>query len=222
MATWVTRLTKMPGVTTASGESSPSATLARTCIAPDALGLGPETVAGDLPWERLSQLDAGAWHSRAWVGEPVPTLDNMARYCLHNGYHLNIEIKPTPGQEALTGRVVAEHVAHLWRNADVPPLLTSFQPPALAAARSAAPARPQGLLLDTLPTDWLTRAQALGCIAVVCNHALWNPDTVAQASAAGLKTLSYTVNDEWAAERLWALKTDGIITDRVDLFSPEP
>jgi glycerophosphoryl diester phosphodiesterase len=43
---------------------------------------------------------------------------------------------------------------------------------------------------------------------------------VAQARDAGLRTLSYTVNDEWAAERLIALGTDGIITDRVDLFSP--
>jgi hypothetical protein len=28
------------------------------------------------------------------------------------------------------------------------------------------------------------------------------------------------VNDEWAAQRLIELGTDGIITDRVDLFSP--
>ncbi len=35
-----------------------------------------------------------------------------------------------------------------------------------------------------------------------------------------MRTLSFTVNDEWAAERLLALGTDGIITDRVDLFSP--
>ena len=41
-----------------------------------------------------------------------------------------------------------------------------------------------------------------------------------QAKAAGLRTLSYTVNDEWAAQRLLALGTDAIITDRVDLFSP--
>ena len=33
-------------------------------------------------------------------------------------------------------------------------------------------------------------------------------------------TLSYTVNDEWAAQRLIGLGTDGIITDRIDLFSP--
>ena len=41
-----------------------------------------------------------------------------------------------------------------------------------------------------------------------------------QAQSAGFRTLSYTVNDEWAAQRLIDLGTDGIITDRVDLFSP--
>jgi glycerophosphoryl diester phosphodiesterase len=35
-----------------------------------------------------------------------------------------------------------------------------------------------------------------------------------------MRCLSYTVNDEWSAQRLLALGTDGIITDRVDLFAP--
>jgi glycerophosphoryl diester phosphodiesterase len=43
---------------------------------------------------------------------------------------------------------------------------------------------------------------------------------VTQAKSAGLRCLSYTVNDEWAAERLIALGVDGLITDRVDLFAP--
>jgi len=55
---------------------------------------------------------------------------------------------------------------------------------------------------------------------MVCNHALWDAATVQAVHAAGLRAPSYTVNDEWAAERLWGLGTDGIITDRVDLFSP--
>ena len=196
------------------------ATLARTCIAPDALGLGPETVAGDLPWERLSQLDAGAWHSRAWVGEPVPTLDNMARYCLHNGYHLNIEIKPTPGTERPTGEGGGARAASLWRGAPVPPLLTSFQPEALQGAAQAAAELPRGLLLDTLWTGWLETALTLGCVAVVCNQSLWDASSVRQAKSAGLRLLAYTVNDDWAAQRLIALGLDGIITDRVDLFAP--
>ncbi len=63
-------------------------------------------------------------------------------------------------------------------------------------------------------------AQQLQCVAIVCNHALWDQALVAQVQGAGMRCLSYTVNDEWAAERLIALGTDGIITDRVDLFSP--
>jgi glycerophosphoryl diester phosphodiesterase len=67
---------------------------------------------------------------------------------------------------------------------------------------------------------WLDTAGQLGCVAIVCNHALWDAEVVAQVHGAGLRALSYTVNDEWAAQRLIALGTDGIITDRVDLFSP--
>lgn len=175
---------------------------------------------GDLPWSALAQLDAGSWHSRACAGEPLPTLEHLARYCIANGYFLNIEIKPTPGTEAETGHAVAALAARLWHGQSVPPLLTSFKPQALAGARETAPHLPRGLLLDQLAEGWLDTARQLGCVAVVCNHALWNDATVAEAHLAGMRTLSYTVNDDWAAQRLIALKTDGIITDRVDLFSP--
>lgn len=177
-------------------------------------------VGGDQPWHALSQLDAGSWHSRAYAGEPLATLENAARFCLHNGHLLNIEIKPTPGVERRTGDVVARDAQRLWAGQAVPPLLTSFKTEALAGACDTAPELPRGLLLDTLWDGWLDAARDLGCVAIVCNHALWDAPTVAQARDAGLRTLSYTVNDEWAAERLIALGTDGIITDRVDLFSP--
>jgi glycerophosphoryl diester phosphodiesterase len=177
-------------------------------------------IGGDHPWAALSQLDAGSWHSRAHAGEPLPTLENLARFCLANGYHLNIEIKPTPGLERKTGEVVAQQAQQLWQGQAVPPLLTSFRPESLEGARSTAPQLPRGLLLDTLWTGWLETALALECVAVVCNHALWDASSVTQARSAGLRLLSYTVNDEWAAQRLIDLGTDGIITDRVDLFSP--
>ena len=175
---------------------------------------------GDQPWAALARLDAGSWHSRAFAGEPLASFENAARYCLRNGYFLNIEIKPTPGTERHTGEVVAQHARRLWAGQAVPPLLTSFKTEALQGARDAAPELPRGLLLDSLPEGWQQTALELGCIAIVCNHALWDERTVAQAKAASLQTLSYTVNDEWAAERLMALGTDGIVTDRIDLFSP--
>ncbi len=176
--------------------------------------------AGDQSWASLSQLDAGRWHSRAFAGEPLPTLQNIAHFCLANGHLLNIEIKPTPGLEQRTGQVVASDAATLWAAAPVPPLLTSFRPEALQGAMESAPHLPRGLLLDTLWTGWLETALMLGCQAVVCNHALWDTSTVTQAKSAGFRCLSYTVNDEWAAQRLFDLGTDGVITDRVDLFAP--
>jgi len=196
------------------------ATLSRTTNASEALDPDLSDVAGEHSWATLALLDAGSWHSRGFAGEPLPTLCGVAHYCLRNGFFLNIEIKPSPGTEFLTGQVVADHAAQLWQGAAVPPLLTSFEVPALEGARQAQPDLPRGLLLDTLTDGWLEAALRLECVAVVCNHLLWNASSVAQAKAAGLRVLSYTVNETAAAQRLIALGTDGIITDRVDLFAP--
>ena len=172
-------------------------------------------------WQALSQLDAGIWHSPAHAGEPLASFASIARYCLDNGYFLNMEIKPTPGLEAETGTAVADTAAQLWKEAAVPPLLTSFQVPSLEAAQRAQPQLPRGLLLNELTPGWLETALALGCVAVVCNYKLWDANTVTQARKAGLKTLSYTVNDAESVGKLLVLGTDGIITDRVDLFKPD-
>jgi glycerophosphoryl diester phosphodiesterase len=195
-------------------------TLDRTTNAEQVFGRNASSVAGDHSWRDLSQLDAGGWHSRAYAGEPLPTLDNVARFCRANGHLLDIEIKPTPGLEQRTGEVVAQAATRLWAGAAVPPLLTSFWPETLQAARDAAPQLPLGLLLDTLWTGWLETALSLGCVAVVCNHTLWDRSSLTQARSAGFRCLSYTVNDQSAAQRLIDMGTDGIVTDRVDLFTP--
>ena len=196
------------------------ATLARTTNATTRLSCGTSAVAGEHDWKTLAQLDAGGWHSRQYAGEPLPTLDNVAAWCLANHHFLNIEIKPTPGTERETGEGVARRAAKLWQGSAMAPLLTSFETEALAGARTGAPALPRGLLLDQMPVDWLDTARMLGCVAVVCKHTLWDAATVTQAKGAGLRCLSYTVNDEGEAQRLLDLGMDGIITDRVDLFSP--
>lgn len=195
-------------------------TLARTTNAGSRWGGHASAMAGDHLWSELAQLDAGGWHSRGFAGEPLPSFENIARYCLHNGYFLNAEIKPTPGLEAQTGEAVANLAARLWHDADVPALLSSFRPDALAAARIAQPQLPRALLLDSLWSGWLQEALRLECVAIVCNYSLWDRTSQAQAKNAGFRCLSYTVNDEWVAKRLLDLGTDGIITDRVDLFSP--
>jgi glycerophosphoryl diester phosphodiesterase len=176
--------------------------------------------AGEKSWRALSLLDAGSWHSRAFAGEPLPSLAGIAAYCRRNGFALNIEIKPTPGVEAQTGRAVGLEAARLWAGVALPPLLSSFSPEALQGAMETAPQLPRALLLDTLREGWFEQARALGCVAVVTAFALMDADLVAKLHGVGMRALVYTVNDPTEARRLAALGIDGIITDAVDRFSP--
>ncbi|MBX3604253.1 MAG: glycerophosphodiester phosphodiesterase [Piscinibacter sp.] len=181
---------------------------------------GARGVAGERAWAELSRLDAGAWHSRAFAGEPLPSLETVARYCLRNGFALNIEIKPTPETERATGEAVAREAQHLWAGQAVPPLLSSFKTEALRGAQAAAPDLPRALLLDTLWDGWFDAAQALGCVACVTHYGLMDAALVARLHGAGLRALVYTVNDAPEAQRLVRLGIDGLITDAIDKFSP--
>lgn len=176
--------------------------------------------AGDRPWGDLAQLDAGAWHGRAYAGEPIPSFASIARYVVANGFALNIEIKPTPGLEAETGRAVALAARAHWQGQAVPPLLSSFRPDALLTAKDAAPELPRALLLDTLWDGWQGIAGTLGCVAVVTNHTLMDEALIARLHGEGRRALCYTVNEVSDAKRLLALGIDGLITDAVDRFEP--
>ncbi len=91
----------------------------------------------------LARLDAGSWHGEQFAGEPLPSFGDAAELCLALGLWANVEIKPSAGREAETGRKVAQAARELWAGA-APPLLSSFSLEALAAARDAAPELPRG------------------------------------------------------------------------------
>jgi glycerophosphoryl diester phosphodiesterase len=180
-------------------------------------------LAGVRPWAELSRLDAGGWHSRAFAGEPPPSLDAIARYVQRNGFALNLEIKPTPGLEQVTGHAVGAACAALWAGAagaGSPLLFSSFRAEALQGARETAPQIPRALLVDTLWQGWFAVAQGLDCVAVVSKHTLMDAALLEQLHGAGLRALCYTVNEASEAGRLVALGIDGLITDAVDRFSP--
>ena len=103
------------------------------------------------------------------------------------------------------------------------PLLSSFRPQALVAARHAAPSLPRALLLDEPRSDPVGQALDLGCVALVLHHPLLGEAAalVAQAQAAGLRVLSFTVNNLARAAQLQALGVDGLITDEVQHFRPD-
>jgi glycerophosphoryl diester phosphodiesterase len=181
---------------------------------------GQHGVASERNWNELATLDAGSWHSPTYAGEPLPSLETIARFCINGGHQLNIEIKPTPGDETNTGEQVSLAAARWW-SGHSPPLLSSFQVAALAAAQKVAPELPRALLLDKLEPGWLQTAIDLDCVAVVARYTLFDETTVSELQAAAMRALAYTVNDVDAAARLQMLGLVGLITDAVDRFVPD-
>ncbi len=177
-------------------------------------------IAGERTWAELSQLDAGGWHSRLYAGETLPSLKAVAAFVQHNGFALDLEIKPTPGLEAHIGAVVACEVARLWHGQPQVPLLSSFQPEVLRAALDCVAELPRALLLDTLPADAVDRAVELRCVALITHHKLMDAALVARIHAAGMRAMVYTVNEAERARQLLACHIDGLVTDAVDRFSP--
>lgn len=175
------------------------------------------------PWTQLALLDAGAWHGAAYANEPLPTLAALAGLAQAEGLLLNLELKPGPGDDARCGRIAAAEAQRLWAGASTaPPLLSSFSHAALAAARAAAPALPRAHLFERLHGDWIGAALALGCVAVVVHCRALDAGLIDLAHRAGLRVLSYTVNDPGLAEALFAAGIDGLISDALDRFTPQP
>lgn len=172
-------------------------------------------------YAELAALDAGSWYDARFAGERMPTLADVRARCERHGLAANIEIKPCPGREAATGRLVAQEAARLWQGADVPPLLSSFSFEALTAARDAQPELPRGLLFGTVPADWRAQADALACVSLHADHRKLDEPLVAQIKAAGLFVLAYTVNDPARARLLAQWGVDAICTDRIDLIGAD-
>ncbi|GGI53972.1 glycerophosphodiester phosphodiesterase [Oxalicibacterium solurbis] len=189
------------------------------------------TVAGegsiaDFTARELAARDAGAWFGEAFEGEPVPTFEQVATFCMGNGIWMNIEIKPVPGFEDRTGLVVAQTTrrlfAHMLDHSPAAlPLLSSFSFDALQAAKLAAPEIPRGFLVDTIPVDWHERLLALGAIALHTNHKNLTPPLARAVKEAGFGLFCYTVNDPVRATEILAWGVDGFCTDRIDLIGPQ-
>lgn len=173
------------------------------------------------PSAAITRLDAGAKFDAVYAGEPVPTFAAAARLCVDLELWANVEIKPARGRARDTGLAAAKVAAAAWTAPGAAPLLSSFEPEALDAAREAAPQLERGLLVGRMPADWLRRLEAHGCVSLNCDHEHVGERDVRAVRDAGYRVLCYTVNDAETARRLFAWGVDAIFTDRLDTIGPD-
>ena len=171
-------------------------------------------------YAELLRLDAGVRFGAEHRRERIPSFEQAASLCIQLGLWANVEIKPAAGFERSTGAVAAKLARELWQGAALAPLLSSFQPAALEAAREMAPELKRGYLTDKIEPDWRNDAERLGCVSVNCNHEHLTRPLARTILDAGFWLLCWTVNDQKIARELFSWGVDAIFTDRLDLIVP--
>src|SRR5262249_50691638 len=131
-----------------------------------------------------------------------------------------VELKPAPGAEAATGGAAATVLAERWPQSLPPPILSSFKPAALAAARDAAPQFRRALLMGRVTDSWQKEAAALHCSMLHADQRKLDAATVAAIRAAGLSVFAYTVNLEARARELFAWGVDALFSDCPERVRP--
>jgi glycerophosphoryl diester phosphodiesterase len=182
----------------------------------------------ELTAAQLTATDVGRWHSARFAGETVPTLESALRFCRDNDIWPNVEIKPAPGFEAVTGTAVARAVAQVFADSIRPggdraehvdarvPLLSSFSQQALVAARDAAPHLPRGWLVDRVPRDWHSVLARLGCVSLHTNHRHLTEPIARTVKDGGAWLFCYTVNSPQRAHTILGWGVDAFCTDAID------
>jgi len=144
----------------------------------------------------------------------VATLDEVLALCHARNLAVNIEVKPDPGTGAATTRAALDLAGKVWHGPA--PLVSSFDPEALAAARNIRPDWPRGLLFERVPADWPRLAELYRASAIHAHHRALPAPLVAAIKARGLAVLAYTVNRPGRAKTLWRRGVDAVFCDAPD------
>lgn len=170
--------------------------------------------------EELAGVDAGRKFDPAFAGESIPTLAATIELLLELSISANLEIKPSTGREALTGRIVAEALQAAWPATGPRLLVSSFSMSALEAARRVSRELVMGLLVEEVPSDWAERMSELACTTLHPDQASTTPEQVSTLVESRVPVLLYTVNEPARARSFLEAGAAGVITDVPDLILP--
>ena len=180
---------------------------------------GHDVPASAVTLAEMKRLEAGRWFAPEFADEAIPTLAETLALLLEFGMAANIEIKPSPGEDAETVTRTVAVLEQAWPASAPAPLMSSFSLESLETLQKQAPALPRGYLVEELPTDWRAIAGALDCATIHHYAKVVTEDQVAETKAAGYGLAVYTVNDPQQARELVGWGIDCLITDAPDVIA---
>ena len=160
----------------------------------------------------IRKVDAGLWYDRSYMGQRVPTLEEVLDFGRKHDVVFYLEVK----YEAAWGMHHALVAALQKSQSAARTIVISFDPKTIAAIRSLDNSLMVGILVDDPKIDAVKAALAVGARQLCLKWTLVTKDLVEQAHAAGLQLVTWTVNQVEEMHTVIAAGVDGIMTDFPD------
>ena len=162
----------------------------------------------ELTLEELQGLDAGSWKGEEWEGERVPTLEDVLALHPAHGQRLVVEMK--------TGPEILPELQRVVEASGIDPseiLFTSFDFEVVKGTKRVLPSYEAIWLVASFDTSMIAQAIDHGIDGLDIHYSSINADSAACVLGAGLRLVSWTVNDVVEGIRLRLLGVEGFTTD---------
>jgi glycerophosphoryl diester phosphodiesterase len=165
----------------------------------------------------LKRLDAGAWFGSEYVGQRIPTLDEVLVWAREHNTVVDIEIKNAPIYYAGIEEAVVDSLDRAAMAEQV--IVISFDHRSVQRVKTLDARIVTGVLYSARPTDGgLGLAHAAQADAVLPHWAYVTAEDVRVAHAAGLAVAPWASSDPEVLRRLIAAGVDAIGTNHPDIL----
>ena len=165
----------------------------------------------DFTLAEISRLEAGAWLSPAYAGEPVPTLERVLDTLRGSGLGLLLELKDPAEQPGVVSELASELRVQASRPDAPPVLVQSFDHEAMALFKAYEPGFDVGLIGK--PRRAQLGQLATWAAAVNPHHYSVDAGYVEAVRGTGMRCMVWTPNTVRAMRRALRLGVDAITTD---------
>lgn len=177
---------------------------------------------GDLTLEQLRSLDAGSWKGEQFAGEPIPTFEEILDH-YHGKIGILIELKAPelyPGIEEQVAAALIERNLHKPQNEKI--IIQSFNFESIKKMDQLLPKVPIGVLTSNRADTTLQALQEFSTYADWFNpsYGIVTEELVNQVHSLGMQIGSWTVRSQEAADFLFEMGVDAIISDYPDYVDP--
>ena len=166
----------------------------------------------DFTLAELKKLDAGMWFDRQFMGEQIPTLEDILDFARKHDVVFYLEVKFDSAWGMHRALVAAlQEVQNFART-----IVTSFDPGTLASIQKLDPSIMLGLIVEESTLDSVKAATEVGARQLCPRWDRVTEELVQTAHEADLHIATWTVNSADAMRAVIETGVDGVITDFPD------